>query len=569
MDENPELLATLADASHQAAQVPSFASFMDLRASAPPFPQKPLKAEYSGPIDAKRKVFEAVNREVALLHQQRLTQYAKDKKRFDVLNLYPAHLAGYGSYLTDHHPQVLDFFGRRRPFFLERGSRRLHTYIVGGSGSGKTECLKSAIWHYLNEEPDSAIVYIDPHSDAAEQVAKFKPNATSGRLAYVKPSLRDDAFPGLNPFDIDDKESLTDKDAEDYADEFLCAFREVLEGNLTDQMETVLRNTVPVIVKMPGTSVYDLIDFLRPKPRPAKPAAESEKEAPYLAQRYLDFARANFSNRVMLDFLSTQFDDDAGYVTTRNSLTTRLSGIFGTTVMQGLFRGTRTVRLEQLIRARKLVVFDLGDMKQSDLVGKFVLITLKIFAINQARVAEGARVPCHVFVDESQTMITASIRDILEQARKFQVFLTLAQTTVGARMDTELFECVLANSATKIVGANNGPSVDAMSRDTGASPETIKGLQVGQFVVYQRGANPKTAIVRMPTNTLKNRAGMDARAWKATVAEQIRTYYVGKATAARTLPKATNVRAPENATVTPEVATPPEPLSRNLDQFFN
>jgi uncharacterized membrane protein YeiB len=67
------------------------------------------------------------------------------------------------------------------------------------------------------------------------------------------------------------------------------------------------------------------------------------------AEKYIAFAKPRFSNATMLEFLSGQFEDDAGYVTTRKGLMTRPMGIFGSTLMQTLFRGKRTVRFESLL----------------------------------------------------------------------------------------------------------------------------------------------------------------------------------------------------------------------------
>ncbi len=527
--ENPELVGLTADASAPDLAVPGFDAFIHARTSPPLPPKHPITASCGGSDKLKRQTFDIYNQETKKKYYSLISTHEKEKANYDLLNLYSPDLAGYGTYLSKHHPQVLAFFGQQRPFRLQKKSRCLHTYLVGGAGSGKSEYLKSDVWYYLTENTSTAVVFIDPHNDVSEQIAKFKPNRDNDRLVYVKPGINGQDFPGLNPFDIDGKETLSDKDAEDYTDEFISAFKEILEGNLTDQMETILRNTIPILVKMPDTSVYDLIDFLRPKAKEIKPAkGDTDIPAPkeYLAQQYLDFAKANFENEVMLKFLETQFDDDSGYAITRNALTTRLLGIFGSTLMQGLFKGKRTVRLEELIPQRKLVVFNLADLKNgTQVIGRFLLITLKIFALNQAKIPEHARTVCHVYVDECQKFITDSMTDILNEARKFFVFLTLAQQSAGGGMEAEMFASVLTNTATKIVGSAGGPSLALMAKEVGVPAETIGGFKAGQFVVFQREASPQQAIVRMPTNTLHNRAGMSAGDWKLLLETQMNRYY--------------------------------------------
>lgn len=528
--ENPALLGELANEEFQTLGIADFSSYQIDRAAYPEPPHPPIAAIYQGENQRKRIAFDEFNRTRKLAHQKAVVEHDKKKRRYEILNLYAGDMAGYGAFLISHHPEVTGFFGMRRPFPINEESRRLHTYITGGSGSGKSECIKSHIWHYLTKDVSSALVFIDPHNDIARQVAKFRPNRDNGRLVYIEPRFNDQVFPGLNPFDIDGKEGMSDMVAEDYAGEFIAAFREILDGNLTEQMETLLKYTIPVLIKMPDTSVYDLIRFLKPKKKEGRAAPEADGQPvdteEYEAQRYLDFARENFDNLEMLYFLAGQFDDDSGYVTTRNSLTTRLMGIFGGTLMQAMFRGRRTVRFEDLIPQRKLVVFNLAGLGSvTGTVGKFVLITLKIFALNQAKVPLVKRHPCHVFVDECQKFVTESMADILQEARKFQVFLTLAQQSAGARMTSALFDAVLTNCATMIAGVNNGPSLDVMAKATGVPATTLAGFRKGQFAVFQREAKPRLAIVRMPTNTLRDSASMASQDWKRLLNEQLRDYY--------------------------------------------
>lgn len=535
LDENPAILGTLSDANAGRLGIMTFAKFEHIRLHHPVAPQRPIPAIYHGENEAKRLVFRVVNEEKELLHHQLIVKYEKEKYQADILKPYASDLAGYGKYLIDRHPHVMAFFSERRPFEVNERSRRLHTYITGGTGSGKSELMKSLVYHYLTTDTSTALVFIDPHNDISKQVAAFAPNATNDRLAYIEPRINDRDFPGLNPFDIDGKESLTDIQAETYADEFVWAFQEILEGSLTDQMVTLLKNTIPVLMKMPDASVYDLIAFLRPKTKEQKGSKSANVDEPavrkpddYAALRYVEFAKANFENVAMLEFLTGQFEDDAGYTITRNGLTTRLVGIFGNTLMQSLFRGPRTVRFEDLIPNRKLVVFNLAGLGLAgETIGKFIVTTLKIFALNQSKVPQNKRVACHVFIDECQKFVTESIAEILQEARKFQVFLTLAQQSAGAKMSPSIFEAVLTNAATKIAGVNSGPSLATMAKEIGIPAETMAQFKTGQFAIFQREGDPKQAIVRMPANTVRNRAAMPAADWDELLKTQLRKYYRG------------------------------------------
>ncbi|MBI3713345.1 MAG: hypothetical protein HY253_10345 [Burkholderiales bacterium] len=525
--ENPALLGVLADKDAPQLTIPDYATFQRNRANAPIRPMQPIKAITYKDHPIARQVFDIVNQEYQRDYQQALRRFDIKKREVDLLNSYPANWAGYGQYLIDHFPQVIAHLGRVQAFPINEESRRMHSYITGGSGSGKSEYIKSLAWHYLTVDTSSAMIFLDPHHDVAKQIAQFKPNVDNDRLVYFCPAISYQVFPGLNPFDINDKGKLTDTEAEKIASEFFHALKEMLkekDGDLSMYMETLLMNTLPVIVKMPETSIYNLIEFLQPKLKAQKDQPQQE----YAAQRYIDFAHAHFENQELLNFLDGQFDHDSDFTRTRSSVTTRLRTIFGSTLMQNLFSGNRTIRFEDLIPQRKVIVFNLAnlDATTTSIVGRFILITLKIFALNQAKLEKSERKPCHAFVDECHHFVTDSMDDILKDARKFMVFLTLAQQGAGQHpMKSTLFESILTNCATKMAGVNSGNSLTVMAKEIGIPSETIGNFRKGQFALFQREAIPNTAVVRMPTNALDNTAQMHPLQWDAILANQLERYY--------------------------------------------
>jgi hypothetical protein len=67
-----------------------------------------------------------------------------------------------------------------------------------------------------------------------------------------------------------------------------------LKGEFTDQMNTILVYTLPVMMKYPNSSIYDLLLFLE---------VGGEKVA-----EYIEFARERFNNRSLVDFLTGQYE---------------------------------------------------------------------------------------------------------------------------------------------------------------------------------------------------------------------------------------------------------------------
>ena len=81
---------------------------------------------------------------------------------------------------------------------------KMHTYIVAGTGAGKSELLKTLVWQHIVKNL-SAVVVIDPNGDFSQQIATFKEFSFSPmreRLIYIDPGLSSNYTPVINPFDL-------------------------------------------------------------------------------------------------------------------------------------------------------------------------------------------------------------------------------------------------------------------------------------------------------------------------------------------------------------------------------
>lgn len=523
--DNPAILGIIAD---QEAGRFSYCHFSEFKKKqrqtlTPPIkPNQPICFE-DNPL--KQKVFAQVWQRLKAQYQNDLRTYEALKKEQDTLRNYPSDLVGYGCYIQEHFSFLLPFLFRRHLIPVKESHRQKHTYITGASGSGKSEALKSFFWHYLTANTHTGLVLIDPHGTLSEQVAHFKPNAENGRLIYIDPAIDHEHFPCLNPFDIEGKESMSDIQAENYAEEFRIVFEELLKSDFTEQMNTILIYTLPVMMKYPNASIYDLLQFLEVKNE--KEAVEDNKITDYIA-----FAQKHFKNRSLLEFLAGQYQTDQSYKQTRKSLQTRLRAIFSSTILQAVFTGKKTFDLSQAMDARKLIVFNLSKGKMPrewSIIGKFIIASLKIIALQREKLPEHHRISCHVFIDECQNFVTSSIEEILKEARKYMLHLTLAQQIAGDNMSENLLDAILANTAIKLTGANAQKTLKIIARETGASMESLEKLSVGKFSLYKRPDIGETkdfvTIVTMPTNTLGHKQSMNALQWQKLQKQQIADYY--------------------------------------------
>lgn len=518
---NLQLLGEILNENAGRFDVPNFENFLEKHKEVIQKPRK-LGRVISSTDDnlLKRQVFNALNKRVQQINNNQLKHYEKSIFEQKTLQKYEATKSGYAQYLTENFKILSPFLNRKGKIPISQ--KGVHTYITGGTGSGKSELIKALIWHYLTRNKGTGLILLTPNGEIAEQVAKFWVNLENNRLVYIEPNL-DGFFPCLNPFDIPNKANLSDMEAENYAQAFLAVFGELLaEADFTAQMKALLQSVLPVIVKYPNSSIYDLIDFLEPA---------QEKVHNHKVHQYLDFANNNLKNKGILDFLNGQFLYDDTYNRTKFAIHTRLRTLFNSTIMQAVMVGKSTMNIEQLIEQRKLIVFNFAKGKlpiDYRALGLFVLASIKIISFK--RDGRANFTPCHLMIDEFQNYITPSLQEILEESRKFGLFLTLAQQQAGARMKGELFRSILGNTAIKFTGVNEAETLQILAKETGESVESLQEtLKIGRFSLWKKarlGDTQKPPIfVDIPSNAVGNSQSMTAEQWKTVKTAQIEAFY--------------------------------------------
>ena len=104
---------------------------------------------------------------VALTLQQK--RFEESKNLYQKLRQqYGDSLEDYAEYLLSILPASLSpFFNQPRSLRFAEESRMRHTLLTSGTGGGKSETLKILVHHYLEKNPETAVIVIDPHSDLA------------------------------------------------------------------------------------------------------------------------------------------------------------------------------------------------------------------------------------------------------------------------------------------------------------------------------------------------------------------------------------------------------------------
>lgn len=428
--------------------------------------------------------------------------------------LHKPTLEGWVQYLCEVAPPlagVISALSERSP--LPESERRMHTLITAAAGWGKTELLKSLVHHYVVHDT-AAVVVLDPHGDMAPQIAKWPELRGSDRLVYVQPELTPGHTVGINPLDA---RGLDENGIAVFADQLGIAIGE-LSSDLTGNMDLIARGCARLLLEDGNATFFDLLDLLENPPK--RDGAESPGQ---LNRARLIAKGRQHPDRMMQRFFYGRIEADS-LRSAREGMDNRISRLLMLPRFQQMTCGPATLHLETAINARKIIVCNLAPLGSAGAAAMGRLIVALVAAIGLRR--EGTpiagRVPCHLFVDEAQTMASPSMARILFECRKFGIHLTLAQQAEGVGFD-EVGQVAISKSiGTKFVGAN--------------LPAALKGVFEGRAITEEEPLKPQQFWMRWgqrgePTR-IKIRSDLaddthaiSGAAWDDVKAVQIRRYY--------------------------------------------
>lgn len=387
------------------------------------------------------------------------------------------------------------------PALLPNSDRLAHTYITGGSGSGKSELLKALIYCSCDMPEPNGVVVLDPHGDLAEQVARWREFEGSDRLVYVEPNLIEGACPTINPFDVED---LPERLKDVVAQEIIIALEQLMKGesggDLSVNMRAILAPCVQVLIDMPNATLAHLQAFMD---------GTNNKELVALGRQHKRPAIQEFFHNGSTGFTGTHFER------TKAAIAARIQYLRSTAVFDELLNGPSSVDLEGLVSQGHVVVFNLAKGQigadASEAVGRFVLAKLQAMALRRQSLPRDQRRPVHCFVDECQNFISPATVSIMEEARKYGLHLTLAQQVAGRGMPAEMLKVVLNNTNVKFAGRTKDDAV--MARVMNVDAQTLASMDPGQFICRSGSRAPFT--LNVVKNLLGENNSMDDAAWQA------------------------------------------------------
>ncbi len=337
-------------------------------------------------------------------------------------------------------PEDVSFIGRtnyvaaleekRFIFGIKRKDRRRHLYIVGKSGVGKSKLLELLIRQDIAYKHGMCL--IDPHGDVIETVLDFVPKERIEDVVIIDPG--DIEYPvSFNPLanvDPNLKHQLTQ------------GLIEVMEkqfgANWTPRLEHVFRFTTLALLDYPHATMRGMISMLTDRNYRQKVVEYIEDD---MVKRFWAIEFADWSEK---------FDTDAII-----PLVNKLGQFLSDPMLRNIFgQKENKVDLEKLMQEKKIIFINLAKGRigeeNSSFFGSMFITKIKQAGMARAVLPESERHDFYLYVDEFHNLVTETFENIMSEARKYGISLTVAHQYMGQLLPS-VQQAVLGNTGSIIV----------------------------------------------------------------------------------------------------------------------
>jgi hypothetical protein len=328
-----------------------------------------------------------------------------------------------GMYPQSDPANPLEF---KLPFSL----RDRHCYIIGRSGSGKTNLIRNMLLQDFHS--GSGVGVLAPEQELiTEEILPYIPQDRIDDVIYVNPADTEYPVP-FNPLHLDEGEDIDQK-----VDDIFTSFKRLV-GETGPRMDEILRQSLYALLERKGSTLLDLERLL------------SREEASLRAE----IIRTSQDEQTIRFFRDTYpaYPKDAHL-----PITARINRLVRPKVLRTLLcQPSQSLNFRRAMDEGKILLFNLSDgilgEQTSQLLGQLIVSKIQLAVMSRADTPAAARRPFYLYLNEFQTFTgvnESSYEVILSRARKYQLGLVLANQQTH-QLSSDLLHAILGNVATLI-----------------------------------------------------------------------------------------------------------------------
>jgi energy-coupling factor transporter ATP-binding protein EcfA2 len=331
-----------------------------------------------------------------------------------------------------------DARGQNVKFGIKAKDRQRHVYVIGKTGMGKSTLLENMAAQDI--ENGEGMAFIDPHGSAAETLLNYIPEHRVKDVLYFAP------FDTDNPISFNIMEDVGEDKRHLVVSGLMSVFKKIWVDAWSARMEYILSNTLLALLEYPDSTLLGVNRMLSDDDYRAMvinnikdPAVKSFWKDEFLKynERYMQEAGDAIKNKI------GQF--------TSNPVIRNIVG-----------QPHSSFNIREMMDEKKILIINLSKgligEQNANLLGSMITTRIYLAAMSRADLSpeKMREMPnFYFFVDEFQSFANATFANILSEARKYHLNLTIAHQYIE-QMEEEVRNAVFGNVGT-IVSFRVGP----------------------------------------------------------------------------------------------------------------
>jgi hypothetical protein len=336
------------------------------------------------------------------------------------------------------NPERITYFaatdsrGQRVPFGIKAKDRSRHMYVIGKTGMGKSTLLENmAIQDIRNGE---GLAFIDPHGGTADKLLDYIPKERVNDVIYFAPFDLDQpiAFNVMEDVGYDKRHLVVSG--------LMATFKKIWVDAWSARMEYILSNTLLALLEYPDATLLGVNRM-------------------YTDKAYRKKVVENVKDPVVKDFWVKEFATYTDRYT--QEATPAIQNKIGQFTSNPLIRNIigqpkSSFDIRELMDQKKILIINLskGQVGETNmrLLGSMLTTRLFLGAMSRADLSAasiGALPNFYFYVDEFQNFANETFAEILSEARKYKLNLTIAHQYVE-QMEEEVRAAVFGNVGTTV-----------------------------------------------------------------------------------------------------------------------
>jgi len=317
-------------------------------------------------------------------------------------------------------------------FGIKAKDRTRHVYVIGKTGMGKSTLLENmAVQDIQNGE---GMAFIDPHGKTAELLLNYVPENRIKDVLYFAP------FDMEHPISFNVLEDVGYDKRHLVVSGLMSTFKKIWVDAWSARMEYILSNTLLALLETPGTTLLGVNRMLADKEY-RKKIVDNIKDASVKSFWVDEFAK--YTDRFAAE-ATPAIQNKVGQFTS-NPLIRNIIG-----------QPKSSFNLREMMDQNKIIIINLSKGRvgetNANLLGSMMITKIYLAAMSRADVPDKTlqKLPnFYLYVDEFQSFANESFADILSEARKYKLNLTIAHQYIE-QMSEEVRAAVFGNVGTMI-----------------------------------------------------------------------------------------------------------------------